>query len=451
MNLYSTTNANHTTNFTKAVLQGLADDGGLYMLEHITTLPQEFFDTITSKSFADMSVEIMQTLIGEMFGGEEWRPDLEKIVRDTINFDAPLVQLNDTTFVVELFHGPTLAFKDFGARFMARMMRYLRERYVQDTRQLTVLVATSGDTGSAVARGFWNIPGIRVVILYPEGKVSFVQEQQLTTMGANVQALEVRGTFDDCQVMVKTAFQDIELNKQVALTSANSINIARLLPQALYYFWGYAQLLTLFPELRQHPPLFCTPSGNFGNLTAGLFAQRMGLPVQRFIAGVNQNDTMPRYLTTGIYQPKPSVSTPSNAMDVGNPSNFARMATLYGNNVEDFQKEIWSVSISDKTTLQTIKDVYQRFNYVMCPHTAVAFAALEEYRTTEPQSAQERAIILSTAHPAKFGDVVEPILQTTIQIPERLQEYLEKTKHAIQIPADYSHLKEYLIRTSESL
>jgi threonine synthase len=454
MHLYSTSNRTHTADFTKAVLQGLADDGGLYMLERINTLPASFFDQLHTMSFADMSVKVMHTLLGELFPSSAQQAALEAIVRETVNFDAPLVQLDDTAFVVELFHGPTLAFKDFGARFMARMMRYLREQYVNDPRELTVLVATSGDTGSAVARGFWGIEGIRVVILYPQGKVSHVQEQQLTTMGANVQALEIQGTFDDCQALVKRAFQDAELNDAVALTSANSINIARLLPQSLYYVRGYAQLQALMnsrsEDIKAASVVFSTPSGNFGNLTAGMIAKRMGLPVHRFVAGVNRNDTIPLFLQSGEYVAKPSVSTPSNAMDVGNPSNFARMFDLCGHSVDALRRELYSTSISDEETLRTVQHVHSCHGYVMCPHTAVGYAAWKRYCATLPpeQHLSTRGIILATAHPAKFGDVVEPVLGTNVEIPPRLQEYLHKTKQSLVLPNDYQSVKQYLLQTA---
>jgi threonine synthase len=453
MKLYSTSNRSHTTNFAHAVLQGQADDGGLYMLEHINSLSASFFHNIATMSFPDMASEVMRMLLGDAVNAH----DLDAIVREAMNFDAPLVQLDEQTFVVELFHGPTLAFKDFGARFMARMMQYLREKHVSDTptaQELTVLVATSGDTGSAVARGFWKTPGMRVVILYPHGKVSHVQEQQLTTMGENVQALEIQGTFDDCQALVKTAFRDAELNKSVALTSANSINIARLLPQSLYYFRAYAQLQNLLPRpLQNSQLLFCTPSGNFGNLTAGMFAKKMGLSVSRFIAGVNRNDTMPLFLQTGTYQAKPSVSTPSNAMDVGNPSNFVRMFDLYEHDVERLRQDVWSVSISDEETLATVKHVYEAYHYVVCPHTAVGYAAFKRYqesllKTPVGEQATMRGVILATAHPAKFGDIVEPVLQTKIEIPPRLQEYLDKPKNALVLPNEYERLKTYLIETA---
>jgi threonine synthase len=453
MQLYSTSNPAHKATFSHAVLQGLADDGGLYMLPRIAQLPPEFFRDIATLDFPTMSVRVLQTLLADVLDASDYAA-LEGIVRDTVSFDAPLVRLSETVSVVELFHGPTLAFKDFGARFMARMMRYLREKYVSDTRELTVLVATSGDTGSAVARGFWKIPGIRVVILYPQGKVSHVQEQQLTTMGENVSALEVQGTFDDCQALVKTAFQDAALNQAVALTSANSINIARLVPQSLYYFRAYAQLAAQFPQGLQ-PPVFCTPSGNFGNLCAGMFAKKMGLPVRRFIAGVNRNDTMAQYLLSGTYSAKPSVSTPSNAMDVGNPSNFARINDLYGASVDALREDLVSYSVSDEETLQTVQHVHKAHGYVMCPHTAVGYAALKRF-TSESASestsesaaalpAGTQSVILATAHPAKFGDVVEPVLGTTLEIPSRLQEYLEKEKVATVIPNDYARLRAYLL------
>jgi threonine synthase len=450
MQLYSTSNPSHKATFSHAVLQGLASDGGLYMLPRIAPLSAEFFHEIAVMDFPTMSVRVMQTLLADVLDASDYGA-LEETVRETVNFDAPLVRLSETISVVELFHGPTLAFKDFGARFMARMMRYLREKYVSDTRELTVLVATSGDTGSAVARGFWKIPGIRVVILYPQGKVSHVQEQQLTTMGENIAAIEVEGTFDDCQAMVKTAFQDAALNQAVALTSANSINIARLLPQSLYYFRAYSQLAAE-PASKVgtalQPPVFCTPSGNFGNLTAGMFAKKMGLPVSRFVAGVNRNDTMAQYLLSGTYSAKPSVSTPSNAMDVGNPSNFARMNDLYGASVDALRGDVVSYSVNDEETLQTVKDVHTRYGYVMCPHTAVGYAALERFAGDASQPrlpAETQGIILATAHPAKFGDVVEPVLGVKIEVPPRLQEYLTKEKIATVIPNDYARLKAYLL------
>jgi threonine synthase len=450
MNLYSTSNRAHTTDFAHAVLQGQADDGGLYMLERINTLPSAFFQNIATMSFPDMASEVIRTLVADALDAHDLDA-LDGIVREAINFDAPLVQLDEQTYIVELFHGPTLAFKDFGARFMARMMKYLRERHVDDSRELTVLVATSGDTGSAVARGFWKTPGIRVVILYPQGKVSHVQEQQLTTMGENVQALEIQGTFDDCQALVKTAFRDADLNARVALTSANSINIARLLPQSLYYFRAYAQLVARHSfHADEHQLVFCTPSGNFGNLTAGMFAKKMGLPVHRFVAGVNRNDTMPLFLQTGEYHAKPSVSTPSNAMDVGNPSNFARMFDLYGHDVERLREDLWSASISDEDTLATVKRVREAHQYVMCPHTAVGYAALELYKQILPATKQAsmRGVVLATAHPAKFGDIVGPVLQTKIEIPQRLQEYLDKPKNALVLPNEYESLKRYLLETA---
>lgn len=326
---------------------------------------------------------------------------------------------------------------------MARAMSYARSAQgVQaDSRgDLCVLVATSGDTGSAVAHGFWNVKGIRVVILYPQGKVSDVQEKQLTTMGGNITAIEVQGTFDDCQALVKTAFQDAGLAKKIALTSANSINIARLLPQSLYYFRAVSQL----PDDARKNVVFCTPSGNFGNLTGGLFAQRLGLPVKKFLAATNRNDTFVQYLASGEYHAKPSVETPSNAMDVGNPSNFARIQALYGGNLEAMRRDIAGITISDEETLETVARVEKAHGYLMCPHTAVGYLATERFLQT-PEMAGATGVVLATAHPAKFGTVIEPTLGKAVVLPERLQDYIRKEKHAALLSNNYEHLKAFLL------
>jgi threonine synthase len=420
-------------------MQGLAGDGGLWMPEALPRLSAEFFHDLPSLSFAEMAVRVMQAYIGDEVPAQ----DLEPFVRDAFNFDAPLVRVSDRLYALELFHGPTLAFKDFGARFMARAMSYSRKIFGTTHPKggdLCVLVATSGDTGSAVAHGFWNVPGIRVVILYPQGKVSDVQEKQLTTMGANIAALEVQGTFDDCQALVKRAFQDASLTQEIELTSANSINIARLLPQSLYYFRAWAQL----PAEARNSAVFCTPSGNFGNLTGGLFAQKMGLPVKKFLAATNRNDTFPQYLLSGTYNAKPSVETPSNAMDVGNPSNFVRIQELYNGSIDAVRRDIRSASVSDEETLATVVRVEKEHGYLMCPHTAVGYAATERL-LAEPEFADSVGIVLATAHPAKFGTVIEPALGKTVALPERLQDYVRKEKRSTVIPNDYARLKAYLL------
>lgn len=439
MHLYSTNTPSLTTTFLHAAVQGLAHDGGLWMPQQIPTLPPDFFANLPQMDFPTMATHVMQAFLGEEIPASE----LEHLVRDAFDFDAPIVKITDKTYALELFHGPTCAFKDFGARFMARAMSYGRKHLnTAQNQDLCVLVATSGDTGSAVAHGFWNVPGIRVVILYPKGKVSELQEKQLTTMGANIAALEVEGTFDDCQALVKTAFQDSDLTRRLALTSANSINIARLLPQSLYYFRAFA----LLPKEERENVLFCTPSGNFGNITGGLFAKKMGLPIRRFIAASNRNDTFPLYLQSGVYAAKPSVATPSNAMDVGNPSNFVRIEKLYEGNIDAMRRDIVGMSISDETTLETVARVEKAHGYVMCPHTAVGYAAVEEYRRTATDDTKNAtAIVLATAHPAKFGEVIEPVLHKPVPVPERLAEYARKTKHSTVIPVSYDRLKAYLL------
>ncbi len=445
MRLYSTHSSSLRTTFLHAAVQGLADDGGLWMPDHLPTLAPEFFRDLPDMDFPTMANHVMQAFIGDEIPAK----DLEHLVRDAFTFDAPLVKITDRTYALELFHGPTCAFKDFGARFMARALSYGRNQFAlanntpsnAQSGDLHVLVATSGDTGSAVAHGFWNVPGIRVIILYPKGKVSELQEKQLTTMGGNIAALEVEGTFDDCQALVKTAFQDNDLMQRLALTSANSINIARLLPQSLYYF----RAVSLLPKEERERLVFCTPSGNFGNITGGLFAKQMGLPITRFIAASNRNDTFPLYLQSGVYTAKPSVATPSNAMDVGNPSNFARIEKLYNGSIEAIRKEVLAYSIADEATLETVVQVEKAHGYVMCPHTAVGYAAVEQYRT-EQNDRESTAIVLATAHPAKFGEVIEPVLHKPVAVPERLAEYARKTKHSTVISPVYEQLKAYLLK-----
>lgn len=398
-------------------------------------LPKEFFASIQRLSFREMSFEVARTFLG----GAISDPDLEKIVYEALEMEAPLVKVSPSVYALELFHGPTLAFKDFGARFLARMMAYLTRN---SDREITVLVATSGDTGSAVAQGFYGVPGVKVCLLYPSGKVSHIQEQQLTTLGGNITALEVEGTFDDCQRMVKEAFADGGLASKKQLTSANSINIARLLPQMFYYFYAYSQL-----EDRQRPLVFSVPSGNFGNLTAGLFAWKMGLPVKRFIAATNRNDVVPEYLEEGRYRARPSESTISNAMDVGAPSNFARMAALFNNELAAFRAIISGYSFTDEETKACIRDVYDRQGYVLDPHGAVAFAGLHSYME---ENRELNGVFLETAHPAKFRDTVEEILQMEIPVPGPLAICLDKPKKSIRIKSGLEELKGALLASGEN-
>jgi threonine synthase len=360
-----------------------------------------------------------------------------KLYRDAYDFDAPLIEVGDYN-ILELFDGPTLAFKDFGARFMGRLMGYFLRN---NDKEVNILVATSGDTGSAVAHGFLNVEGIKVTILYPKGKVSDIQEKQFTTLGANITAIEIDGTFDDCQRMVKEAFLDKELNEKLTLSSANSINIARLIPQSFYYFYAYKQF-----EDKSLPLYFSIPSGNFGNLTAGLFAKKMGLPIAKMIAANNSNDVFTLYHETGKYEPKTSVQTISNAMDVGNPSNFARMMDLYGNDLQKVQQDIAAYSYNDDQTAQCIKDVFEDFNYVLCPHTAVGYMAMDQFVDDNDLNPYYiNSVILATAHPVKFGDVVEPLIGEKVEIPERLESIINGKKKSINMSANFDIFKMWLL------
>ena len=435
MKYVSTNKEADPVSFSTAALQGLAPDGGLYVPKDWPRLSERFLANLGNESLQDIGFEVSRLFVDELDNGV-----LKKVVDDALNFDAPLVKLTETEKVLELFHGPTLAFKDFGARFMSRLFSALRKETDQD---LIILAATSGDTGSAVAQGFLDVEGIKVCLLYPSSKVSHIQEQQLTTAGQNVTALEIDGTFDDCQKMVKQAFSDNGLNEQLLLSSANSINIARLLPQIFYYLHAVAQLDS------DYPPIFCVPSGNFGNLTAGLMAQKIGMPVSGFIAATNVNDVFPIYLRTGEFKSRTSEQTISNAMDVGNPSNFERILYLFNGSREQIKQHIWAASFSDSETKKSIKKVYQTKNYLMDPHTAVGYCAVQQYKRQsagyfgEDQSAP--FIILSTAHPAKFGDVIEPVVDQEISVPERLAQCLKKEKQSIFLNADYQNLKEWLL------
>ncbi|GEO07091.1 threonine synthase [Adhaeribacter aerolatus] len=440
MSFYSTNKQTPVVTLKEAVVKGLADDNGLFMPTHIPQLPASFFENIQKLTLPEIALEVSTALLKD----EISREDLHTIVEDSLNFDIPVVPVHDNIYSLELFHGPTSAFKDVGARFMARLLAH----FTQDSqKQITVLVATSGDTGSAVANGFLGVPGINVVILYPSGKVSNIQEKQLTTLGQNITALEIDGTFDDCQYLVKKAFLDKDLNQKMQLTSANSINIARLIPQSFYYHYAYAQVKDKGKEV-----VFATPSGNYGNITGGLLAKRMGLQVHKFIAATNANDIVPEYLHTGFFIPRPSEHTISNAMDVGNPSNFARLMDMYDNSLEKIREEIIGYSFTDEETRQLMQEVHQQYDYVLDPHGAIGYGALKKYfeeqnRTTdnEQRTTKQIGIFLETAHPAKFIDVVEDTINQKIEIPFNLQGYLEKKKESIRMTTDYEALKDFLI------
>ncbi len=431
MKLYSTKNTAKFVSLKEAVFKGLPEDNGLYMPESLPRLPDSFIKNLKDYSFQDIGFEICKHL----FTGAIPENDLREIIENSITFPAPVVSLDDETNILELFHGPSLAFKDFGARFMAQLMSYFNRG---DDRELVILVATSGDTGGAVAAGFFKTPGIRVVILYPSGKVSHLQEKQLTTLGENVSAIEVDGTFDDCQALVKKAFLDENLTAKIRLSSANSINIARLIPQSFYYFEAFKQLVD-----NGRPVVFCVPSGNFGNLTAGLFAKRMGLPIHRFIAATNVNDVVPEYLKSGVYTPRPSVPTLSNAMDVGNPSNFARMLDLYCSTWNNLKEEISGYAFSDEETMAAVREVFEKYNYVIDPHGAVGYLAFRQFQKDNPGNFN--GVILETAHPSKFLPDVESILQQKIDVPERLAILANKEKRAKRLGVAYEPFKDWLL------
>ncbi len=439
MQFISTNRKSQPVSFFEAVLKGLADDGGLYMPESIPRLPDQFWKNISDLSFNDIAFNIARPFVHEELTDEA----LRDVIADAFSFDAPLVPLDGKVYVTELFHGPTLAFKDFGARFMSRVFSAMNQ---DDEEDVYILVATSGDTGSAVAHGFLGVPGIRVCLLYPSDKVSMLQEQQLTTVGGNVTAVEVEGTFDDCQTMVKQAFSDNDLKNELKLSSANSINFARLLPQSFYYLYALAQLQRKMKE----KPVFCVPSGNMGNLTGGLLAMRMGMPVDQFIVATNVNDVVPEYLRKGVFSPRPSVRTLSNAMDVGNPSNLDRIRFLFNDSISMIRKHLWGASFNDDQTKDAIQWVHQQTGYVMDPHTAVGYLAGEEYRKTTGDE-DSPVILMSTAHPAKFKDTVESVINETIPMPEQLQECLEKPKQAIPLAADYQALKSFLLDHHEKV
>jgi len=430
MNFYSTNNKSLRVNLQQAVTQGLAPDNGLYMPERVPVLPRDFFKTIESMSFQEMSLQVAKNILGDDISAAE----LKRIIEHTIQFDAPLVEVEKDIFALELFHGPTMAFKDFGARFMSQLLGYFAK---QQDREIVILVATSGDTGSAVANGFLGVPGTRVIVLYPSGKVSDVQEKQFTTLGKNITALEVDGTFDDCQRLVKTAFLDDDLKNRYFLTSANSINIARLIPQSFYYFHAYAHV-----KDKSKPIVFSVPSGNFGNLTGGLLAKRMGLPIHKFVATTNINDVVPKYLSTKLFEPRASAQTISNAMDVGNPSNFVRMLDLYNNDFQSLAKDVVGYSFSDAETQDAMNAVHRSGNYVMDPHGAVGYLGLKKYLSETKE--HTTGIFLETAHPGKFIDVVEETLHQKIQLPNTLRKFMEGTKQSVRIGKGFEEFKAYL-------
>jgi threonine synthase len=431
MKYYSTNNKSNTVTLREAVIQGLAPDNGLYMPENIPTLPANFFKELPELTFREMAYRVAKNMIGDDIPDAE----LQRITEHTIQFDAPVAEIENDLFALELFHGPTMAFKDFGARFMSQLLGYFAREQKQE---ITILVATSGDTGSAVANGFLGVKGTRVIVLYPAGKVSEIQEKQFTTLGQNITAIEVDGTFDDCQKLVKQAFLDTSLRNKFFLTSANSINIARLIPQSFYYFYAYAKVAR-----RNKPVVFSVPSGNFGNLTGGLFARAMGLPIHQFVAATNVNDVVPEYLKTQTFSPRPSSQTISNAMDVGNPSNFARMLDLFGNDHQAMSKEIIGYTFSDSETTEAMQRVYSTNNYVLDPHGAVGYLGLKKYK--QEFKTECSGIFLETAHPGKFLDVVERTLEKKIDLPSTLAKFQQGKKTTVAISADFESFRKWLL------
>ncbi|NTU52173.1 MAG: threonine synthase [Chlorobiaceae bacterium] len=433
MIFYSTTKTSAPVSLKKATLEGLAPDGGLYVPSTMPHFSREEIDLLQSGSFKNIAFAI-----AKKFAGDEIPLDaLSRLVEECFTFETPLHQLDTDTYVEELFHGPTLAFKDYGARFLARLTGFFA---ALDRRMITVLVATSGDTGSAVAYGFHGIPDTRVILLYPSGKVSRLQEQQLTTAGDNVFALEVKGDFDDCQRLVKQAFVDDSLRQKLTLTSANSINISRLIPQSFYYAWASLQLADRHPG---HLPLFSVPSGNYGNLTAGVMAKMMGFPIGHFIAASNANDSVTRYLEEGRFEPKQTVRTLTTAMDVGNPSNFSRLLHFYNGNFRSMGQDITGIAVSDEETVETIRSVYQQYHYIMDPHTAVGYRALEQYRRQHPGKASP-GVVLSTAHPVKFDDAIMKAIDRAVPLPKAMETIMNKPKTATMIGNRYEELARFL-------
>lgn len=429
MKYYSLNKKASETSFKNAVIRGLAPDKGLYFPECINPLPSSFFKNIDKFSNAEIGYEAIKQFVSPDIP----EPVLKQIIEETLSFDFPVVKLDEHISTLELFHGPTMAFKDVGARFMARSLGYFNQ---DNDKEVTVLVATSGDTGGAVANGFLNVKGVKVVILYPSGKVSAIQEKQLTTLGSNITALEVDGVFDDCQDMVKQAFLDTDITNVKQLTSANSINVARWLPQLFYFMFAYKQLH------KQHEHIvFSIPSGNFGNICAGMVAQQLGLPIHHFIAANNENRVVTNYLKTGVYQPTQSIQTISNAMDVGNPSNFIRIQEIYKNDFEALKHNLTSYSFTDSETRQAMKDMYTNYNYVADPHGAVGYLGCQSFLNNNPNN---HCVFLETAHPTKFLDVVEETINQTIPLPKQIKAVMDKKKSSIHI-ATYQELKDYLL------
>ena len=436
MNYYSTNLQAPIASLEKAVVKGLAEDRGLYMPEHIKPLPASFFDEIEKKSFQEIAYTVADAFFGEDVEAEA----LREIVYDTLSFDCPVVPVTQNIYSLELFHGPTLAFKDVGARFMARLLQYFIRRDTKDHRRVNVLVATSGDTGSAVANGFLGVEGIHVYVLYPKGKVSEIQECQFTTLGQNITAIEVDGVFDDCQRLVKSAFMDEDVNHHLRLTSANSINVARFLPQAFYYFNAYARLKERLTAEQMKHLVICVSSGNFGNICSALFGRKMGLPFKRFIAANNANDIFYQYLQTGKYEPKASKQTIANAMDVGDPSNFARIYDLHHGNHQEIISYISGATYSDEQIRESMRQCFQENHYILDPHGACGYRAL-----SEQLQEGETGIFCETAHPAKFKDTVESVIGTTVDIPARLAAFMQGEKQSIPMSKDFPAFKQYLM------
>ncbi|MBT2161638.1 threonine synthase [Zobellia barbeyronii] len=429
MNFYSLNKKAPEVSFKDAVIKGIAPDKGLYFPEQIDPLPASFFEKIEDLTDHEIAFNAIHQFVAKEIPNDR----LREIIAKVLDFDFPLVEIEENISTLELFHGPTMAFKDVGARFMANCLGYFSEGEKQD---VTVLVATSGDTGGAVANGFLGVEGVRVVILYPNGKVSDIQERQLTTLGQNITALKVDGTFDDCQKMVKTAFLDEALLEKMQLTSANSINVARWLPQLFYFLFAYKQAKSKEKEI-----VFSIPSGNFGNVCAGMVAQRLGMPVKHFVASTNVNDTVPQFMKTEEYKPKPSTATISNAMDVGDPSNFVRIRHLYQDNFDKLKESLSSYSFTDAETRETMKKIYNNSGYIADPHGAVGYLGLKKYQESHPGT---YGIFLETAHPVKFLDVVEDTIGRTVEIPEQIKKVMDKEKKSISIK-EYDELKQYLL------
>ena len=435
MKYYSTNKNSELVSFKEATIRGQAPDKGLYFPETIPQLDKSLINEIEKRSNEEIAFQVIKPYVGAELNDD----DLFSMVSETINFPIPLVKIDDHIFSLELFHGPTLAFKDVGARFMSRCLGYFLRG---EDKKVTVLVATSGDTGGAVANGFYDVPGVDVIILYPSGKVSPVQEKQLTTLGKNIKALEVEGTFDDCQQMVKQAFADGDIKQKLFLTSANSINVARWLPQQFYYFFAYKQWTD-----KHHAPVISVPSGNFGNICAGILAKQSGLPVHHFIAACNVNDAVTKYLQTEIFQPQPAVPTLSNAMDVGNPSNFVRILEIFHYQFPDLAKNLSLYNIDDKETMATINDVYEQSNYLLDPHGAVGYLSLKRFLQTHPG---RKGIFLETAHPVKFPDAVEKATAKKIEIPPSISSLMKVAKKSIVIKQEFESLKQFLLSDSKN-